>query len=79
VASARLHAAFLECPTCFGSGQEFNQRLRRLDFLGIYDDATGEHGRLLHVRRQRTDIINTGKVSKLADLLKAELDLAAGN
>ena len=79
MASARLHTAFLECCTRFRGGQKFDQRLSRFGFLSTDDHASGEHGRLLHVRRQRTDIINTGKVSKLADLLEADLDLAAGN
>jgi len=39
VASARLHAAFLECRTCFRGGQKFDQRLGRLCFLSTDDQA----------------------------------------
>src|SRR5262245_42093239 len=34
---------------------------------------------VLHIRRQRTNVIDTGKVAKLADLLESDLDLAARN
>src|SRR3974390_10937 len=79
VVSARLHAAFFECCTCFRGGQKFDQRLGRLCFLSTDDQAAGEYSRLLHVRRQRTDVINTRKIPNLADLLEADLDFAVGN
>src|SRR5712691_2638435 len=58
-------------------GDEFDQRPGRVRLFRAGVDAGGEHGHPLELARQRADVIDAGEMHQLADLLEADLGLAA--
>src|SRR5947209_10485572 len=77
--SAGLHAHLLESRRGCRRGDELDQCLCRVNLLRSNQDAAGENGHLLDVRRQRTDIVDAGSGYQLAHLLKADLSFATGD
>src|SRR5947207_1508222 len=59
------------------SGDESDQRLRRVRLLRAGVDSGREHGHALELARQRADVVDAGEMHQLADLLEADLGLAA--
>src|SRR5437867_10699405 len=58
-------------------GDEFDERPRRVRLLRAGVDAGREHGHALELARKRADVIDAGEMHQLADLLEADLGLAA--
>src|SRR5213076_471585 len=61
------------------SGDESEERPGRVRLLRAGVDAGREHGHALELARKRADVIDAGEMHQLADLLEADLGLAARN
>src|SRR3954464_7611591 len=77
--SSRLHAPLFEGCSCRRRRDELDERLGAVRILRAHDDAAREHGELLDVRRQRTDVVDSGEVRELAYLLEADFGFTTGN
>src|SRR3954471_18663342 len=60
-------------------GEELDERPRRIGLLRARMDTGGEHGHPLQLARQRADEVDAGEMHQLADLLEADLGVAAGD
>jgi hypothetical protein len=58
-------------------GQELGERVRRLWLLGLARHGCGNDAGFLEIARQWTNIVDTVDGPEFADLLNADLDLAA--
>src|SRR5213076_1353870 len=59
------------------SGDESEERPGRVRLLRAGVDSGREHGHALELTRQRPDVVDSGEMHQLADLLEADLGLAA--
>src|SRR5829696_7905120 len=75
--STRLHSTLADDRRGLRRSEEFQQRFRRRRFARGRVKGGGKHRDVLDIGRQRSDVLDALVVQKLADLLKAELDLAA--
>ena len=73
----RIHAALDDRGAGRGRGEKFDQRLAGVGFLRDGGDAGGKHRDLLQLRRQWPDDIDAGNRKQFADLLEADLGVAA--
>src|SRR6266853_1419085 len=58
-------------------GDEFEEDPGRVRLLRAGVDSGREHGHALELARQRPDVVDSGEMHQLADLLEADLGLAA--
>ena len=75
----RLHAAIDDNAARRRRGEKPDQRLAGLRLFGYAGDPGGKHRDLLHLRRQLSDDVDTGDGLQFADLLEADLGVAAGD
>jgi hypothetical protein len=73
----RLQAAFPDGGDDGRRGEESDQRSCRLRMFAARRDAGGKHGDFLDLGRQRSDVVDARHGQQLADLLKADLGVAA--